>query len=145
MRSLAPHRLQVAARKAWCLLVGVMVLLAMVHANTRYFYCEALGLSETDPCTPAAHRHACPAGALDQGGPEDCCQVIKMPSVPEGARSVEPHVPAAGVGAVVPATELLSSVASWNGGPRVSAERGRWRRPPRSASERRAQLMVFLA
>jgi hypothetical protein len=137
--------------------VAVAVLFALVHANTRYFYCEALGLSATDPCAQAAGPHSrasadaapgapsdsCPTGALDRK-PSDCCQVITMPSVPEGARSVEPTVPAAGVIALLPAVQLTWA-AAWSEGARSAPERERWQVPPPSASERRAQLMVFLA
>jgi hypothetical protein len=154
MNLLAPHRLRAAARRVWCLMVAVIVVCGFVHAKARYFYCEALGLSATDPCVQAsAHRHSsratagapsesCPGGALDRA-PSDCCQILSMPSVPEGARSVEPTVPAAGVGALLPAVELTSA-GSWSGSSHAALDRGRWRGPPRSAGERRAQLMVFL-
>ena len=131
-----------AIARAWCLLVAVAVLFGLVHAGARYFYCEGLGLSTTDPCVQVTgDRAPCPLASFERA-PFDCCQVITMPSMPEGARSVEPPVPAAGVVAMVP--PAVGVVEPPSGSLRVAWEGERWRGPPRSANERRAQLMVFL-
>jgi hypothetical protein len=129
--------------KACCLLVAVAVLFGVAHAGARYFYCEGLGLSTTDPCAQVAgHRAACPLASLERP-PFECCRVITMPSIPDGARSVEPTVPAAGLVAIVPPAPAV--VESRGGlGVRVAREGERWRAPPKAARERRAQLNVFL-
>lgn len=125
------------------MLVAVAVVFGIVQTRARYFYCESLGLSAVDPCAKAAlHRAPCPLSSLERA-PFDCCEVLTMPSMPEGACAVGPTVPAAGVLAVLPPTEGIGKSAlrrtvrgAWDG--------ERWRGPPKFASERRAQLMVFL-
>lgn len=144
MRRFARRRLPRAILvRAWCALVAMAVLFGIGQARTRYFYCEALGFSTTDPCVQRAHRDLpCPLASLDRT-PFDCCKVITMPSMPEGARSVEPTVPAPGVTAVLPAVEApLETLRDGRG--HVAREGERWRGPPRASGERRAQLMVFL-
>jgi hypothetical protein len=147
MRPFARLRLRILPRaaiaRAACLLVAVAVLFGVVHAGARYFYCEGLGLSTTDPCAQvAADRAPCPLASFERA-PFDCCQVITMPSMPEGARSIAPTVPAAGVVAILPAAP---AVVESPGRPSVRGAREgeRWRAPPKSARERRAQLKIFL-
>jgi len=128
--------------RAWCLLVAVTVLFGAVHAGARYFYCEAMGLSTTDPCAQVAReRRGSPLVSFERK-PFDCCEVIRMPSIPEGARSVEPTVPAAAVVAIVapPVGVMQPRLRGFH----IAPEGERWRGPPRPASERCAQLMVFL-
>jgi hypothetical protein len=130
--------------RACCTLVAVAVLFGILQARTRYFYCEGLGLSVTDPCAHKVARESpCPLATFDRA-PFDCCEVVTMPSMPEGARAATPSVPSAGVSATLPV--VGSSVeSSWSGGAHAIAWEGaRWRGPPRASRERRAQLMVFL-
>jgi hypothetical protein len=129
--------------RAWCALVALAVLFGIGQARTRYFYCESLGLSVTDPCVhQMTHESPCPLAAFDRA-PFDCCEVITMPSMPEGARAIEPSVASAGVIAILPA--VGSSIeSSSSGSAHVAWEGERWRGPPRASRERRAQLMVFL-
>jgi hypothetical protein len=124
-------------------LVAVAVLFGIVQARARYFYCESLGLSATDPCAHQARQQPpCPLASFDRAR-FDCCEVITMPSMPEGARSVEPIVASASVVAILPpALGTIESVRG-GGGP-VAWEGERWRGPPRASRDRRAQLMVFL-
>jgi hypothetical protein len=132
-----------ALAKASCLLVAMAVLLGVVHAGARYFYCEGLGLSATDPCLQTAtHPSPCPSGTFDRQA-LDCCRVITMPSMPEGARSVVPVVPSAGFMAVLPAVQTAGA-SQWNGSVLFAREGERGRAPPASSGERRARLMVFL-
>jgi hypothetical protein len=124
-------------------LVVVAVLFGIGQARTRYYYCEALGFSASDPCAHEGHGESrCPVPSLDRSR-FDCCEVITMPSVPEGARSVEPIVPSAGVSPLLPALEALLQPLR-DGGIRFVWDAERWRSPPRAPGERRAQLMVFL-
>jgi hypothetical protein len=135
--------LRAALAKVSSLLVAVAVLLGVVHAGARYFYCEGLGLSTTDPCLQAAtHTSPCPSGAFDR--PElDCCRVITMPSMPEGARSIVPVAAPAGFVAVLPPVQRADA-SPWNGSDLFVREGERGRAPPASSGERRARLMVFL-
>jgi hypothetical protein len=134
-----PHRSAIA--RVWCLVVAVAVLFGVAHAGSRYFYCESLGLSMTDPCAHEARQAACPLPSIDRA-PFDCCQVITMPSMPEGARAVEPTIPSASVVAILP--PVSGAVEASRASARVAWEGERWRGPPRASRERRAQLMVFL-
>jgi hypothetical protein len=135
---------RMALAKAGCLVVAIAVLFGIAQAGARYFYCEAIGLSATDPCAQeATHPSLCPLGSFDRQ-PIDCCRVITMPSMPEGARSVVPVVPSAGVIAILPPFQRTDT-SSWTASVLLLArgsERGR--APPTSSGERRAQLMVFL-
>jgi hypothetical protein len=125
------------------LLVAIAVLFGIAQAGARYFYCEGLGLSATDPCVQGAtHRSPCPLASFERE-PFDCCQVLTMPSMPEGARSGAPVVPSAAVLAILPALPVADA-SSWNGSVLVALEGERGRAPPSSSSQRRAQLMVFL-
>jgi hypothetical protein len=131
------------ATRASCLLVAIAVLFGIAQAGTRYFCCEALGLSATDPCAQGATRHSpCPLASFDRDS-VDCCQVLTMRSMPEGARSIVPVVPAAGLLAIL-SPIFPADPSLWNGRIVVAREGERGRAPPSSCSERRAQLMVFL-
>jgi hypothetical protein len=129
--------------RAWCALVAIAVLFGVVQARARYFYCESLGLSATDPCAHESHEERpCPLASFDRA-PFDCCEVITMPSMPEGARAALPSVPSASVVAILP--PVLATIEAASGrGASVAWEGERWRGPPRASRERRAQLMVFL-
>jgi hypothetical protein len=128
--------------KVGCALVALSVLCAAGQVRTRYFYCEARGLSAIDPCGRSAGQTSpCPFGAIDRQT-FDCCSIVTMPTVPQGARSTTPMVPAAGIVGIVPRPGT-DGASSSNGRSRVAWEDARWRGPPRSAGERRSQLMVF--
>jgi hypothetical protein len=135
--------LKAAFARIGCALVAIAILFGIGQARARYFYCEAFGLSATDPCVHELHESTpCPLAALDRV-PVDCCEVITMPPLPQGERGAEPSVASAGVVAVLPAV--------WTSGERSPARGGwvtwdseRWRGPPRDTRERRLQLRVFL-
>jgi hypothetical protein len=134
-----------AIARVWCAFVAITVLFGIAQAGARYFYCESLGLSATDPCASRSHEtrehERCPLAAVDRA-PFDCCRVITMPSVPVGARAIEPGVPSACVVAILPA--VLDTLGSAPPRAPIAREGERWRGPPRASRERRAQLMVFL-
>jgi len=132
-----------AVAKALCFLVAITMLFGIPQAGARYFYCEGLGLSTTDPCAQAAtHPPPCPFGSFDRER-VDCCHVIAMPSMPEGARSIVPAVPSAGLVALLPAVPT-GDTSLWDGSVLVARGGERGRAPPSSSGERRARLMVFL-
>ncbi len=114
-----------ALARASCLLVAIAVLLGIAQAGARYFYCEELGLSASDPCAQGATRLSpCPLASFGQDS-FDCCQVLTMRSMPEGARSIVPVVPSAGPRRLV--SLHRSDASSWNGTTVVAreGERGR--------------------
>jgi hypothetical protein len=128
---------------AACLVLALAVLCGSLQAGTRYFYCEAMGLSTSDPCAgPARSDRDCPFEAIDRAL-VDCCMIITLPSMPQAASTDEPSVPPAGVLAILPAREyarspvrsLATGFARWV---------QRWERPPRPGGDLRLQSMVFL-
>jgi hypothetical protein len=141
MRSRSPRRLVQAFARLLC---AVVVLAGITHSGARYFYCEALGLASADPCLESARGDAerCPTDAV-QGHRADCCEVITLPSVPNGARSEGPGVLPASIVAVVSAEQLVGRALDDEQSSRIFAF-GRWREPPRSSQRARARLMVFL-
>jgi hypothetical protein len=131
------------SRPVACLFVAVALLFGTVQAGAHYFYCEAFGLLAFDPCASASHEASpCPLQSL-QSQPVDCCQRITVPAMPDGAGANEPSVAPAAFVAVVPAAQYAISQLGVFEVPRAF-QRGRWRRPPRSAGDLRAELMVFL-
>jgi hypothetical protein len=124
--------------------VALAVLFGVVHSGGRYFYCPAMGLLASDPCAAAASdtRRKSQRGALSETH-VDCCEVVTLPSMPEGARPGEAAIPPAFQVAIVPARARTSPTAAIE---QSRAERrfARWRPPPRSANDARAALMVFL-
>jgi hypothetical protein len=125
------------------LLLAFVVVAGIVHSGARYFYCEAVGLAATDPCVQGSRADVerCPEGSL-RDLRDDCCDIITLPSIPNGARSEGPIVPPAAVGAVL---SVDRHVGAFDDGIRSQAlVLARWRTPPRSAQRVHAQLMVFL-
>jgi len=125
-------------------LLAFAVLFGIAHAGGRYFYCEALGLSASDPCARAsndAHSKSL-SGMLSERG-VDCCEVLTLAAMPQAAQPVGPSVAPAARVATLPALWLADLVD----GPapaRVDRAFKRWRPPPRASNDVRAQLMVFL-
>lgn len=115
----------------------------MEQAGARYFYCEAVGLSASDPCAGSAgERSACPLRSL-QRSTVDCCTIITLASMPVGDPVAPCAVHPAGVSAMVPAGEY-AEVRPAAGHEGIARRMGRWHKPPRPSGELRAQLMVFL-
>jgi hypothetical protein len=137
-------------------IVGFVLAFAVIgglgQAGVRYFYCEALGLSMSDPCAAGraelrdgvgARGDSCPLTTVDRPS-SDCCTVITVPAMPDGARLHEHTIQPASVVALVPARTYAGDEGT------ALVPRGfeqtavRWRAPPRPPGELRAQLMVFL-
>jgi hypothetical protein len=136
-----PRQVVLAATRA---LLAFVVVAGIVHSGARYFYCEALGLADVDPCLrgSSARGAPCPVKALEESH-ADCCDIIRLPSVPSGTGLEGPRVHPAAVLALVPAA--LDGHRVFDDAPRAGALAfERWRIPPRSAGRARARLMVFL-
>jgi hypothetical protein len=139
-----PHGL---ARQCLAALIGLALSIALVASLARpagrYFYCEAMGLLPLDPCraAPAAtDGPSSPEDSLDQTR-HDCCEVITLRALPDGATKAPTNVPSATVVAVLPAV-----AATDTGDERVHDVRSTWRAPPRPSGKLRAhaQNQVFL-
>ena len=127
------------------LLVSIAMFSGLAHANARYFYCDAMGLLGSDPCAVAGRSDDEPQApsAEAREGHADCCEVLILPSLPQGTHVQASAVPPA------PLLALLSAASVFGvhiAGPPVRRTRAseHWRHPPRSAAQVRAQLMVFL-
>lgn len=134
------------ARALSCLVLAFAILTGLFQANTRYFYCESMGLHRVDPCVAAAHRDELPPASDDVSRtPFTCCATGVLGEMPastalEGVR-VESAKLVAVVGLPRPADAqaLVSSLV-----PTPARRTHRLRIPPRPARELRAQSMVFL-
>ena len=128
------------------LLLSLAVLSGTTRARSRYFYCEAMGLMESDPCAAPADsdetEDVAPSTEAREGH-TDCCEIITLSPMPAGTTTAALDVPPPGLTALLPAAILRAGLFTI---PRTQANRSseRWRVPPRYAGELRTQLMVFL-
>lgn len=128
------------------LLLSFAILSGFARANGRYFYCEAMGMMATDPCAAAAaHRGERTDGPSTEARPghSDCCEIVTLPSLPQGTTTASSAVPSPALVALIPGAPLADLLL---GRARAHPDRARerWRPLRRSAAQARAQLMVFL-
>lgn len=124
--------------------VSLALVSGLTQAGNRYFYCEAMGMLQHDPCAEAPRAddsaHSSNAPVAKRG---DCCEIVTFPSLPEGSTASSPSVSPPALIALVPASELgehSTDGLAW----RVAPLFERWRLPPPTAAQRRVELMVFL-
>jgi hypothetical protein len=126
------------------IVLALAVICGSLQAGARYFYCEALGLSTSDPCgsAPAQAGYECQLQAMERPS-VDCCSIIRLPSMPQAASTDKHSVPPAGLVAILGVEEYARSPL---GTPFAGFARGvqRWERPPRPGGDPRLQSMVFL-
>jgi hypothetical protein len=145
-----PHEYSVSPRRMprTFAAVAVLLVLALVSslslAGTHFYYCEAMGLTRSDPCQASGEaistRNTAPAIGESH---TDCCKRVTLASLPIGARAADRGVAPSPLEAiVVPAAFVQSQRATEVRA--LSSGFERWRPPRRPASEVRAQLMVFL-
>jgi hypothetical protein len=133
------HAIAVLAR----LLVAVVVVCGVTQSGARYFYCEALGLSITDPCVcPAEHRGTeCPVQFEPR--PVDCCKVVRLPVVPRAARLAEAGIEPSPWVALLPPLHGSRGLDGFAEPPPRRVLQ-RWRAPPRTSERVHEQVSVFL-
>ena len=73
------------------LLLAFALLSGLGHANSRYFYCDAMGLLQADPCAAAAQRAGDGAGAQLRATQLDCCEVGTFPPLPQADGQFKPR------------------------------------------------------
>jgi hypothetical protein len=134
-----PRRIAVALGS---IVLSVAILAGALRAGGRYFYCDAMGITLTDPCTAPSRGEVVTAADAVRERHIDCCKTGTLASMPSGAASERCSVSPAPLLAVI-APQVVErhrvvAVASH------CASRARWRAPPRPAGELRAQRMVFL-
>ena len=110
----------------------------------RYFYCEAMGVVQADPCVAASHDRSARGTSREARERHlDCCEVGTLPSTPSAtlgrARTVAPPA----LVAVIAPCELVAP-QSVNDLRCSRVGHARWRPPPHAATQRRSELMVFL-
>ena len=127
------------------LILAFALLAGMLRSGGRYFYCEAMGLSPSDPCVAANPSHPHSNNPADEVRPQhiDCCEIVTLPSMPEGARAEGPSVPPAAVHIVATPVQALDPAHADASRLRERAS-AHWRAPPRSSNQIHARLMVFL-
>jgi hypothetical protein len=145
------HREQMVSRRpvsrsfaAVAVLLVFAVASSLALAGTHFYYCEAMGLTRSDPCQASqagGARNTAPAVRESYG---DCCQKVTFPSAPVGARAADHRVPPAPLATVVVPAAFVEQVHCAAGVRAPWALLERWRHPRRPASEVCAQLMVFL-
>jgi hypothetical protein len=126
------------------IVLALAVICGSLQAGARYFYCEALGLSTSDPCcsAPAHSGHDCPVQAIERAS-VDCCSILTLPSMPRAASADKHGVPPAGLTAILAVEEYARAPVR----PAFAGfARGvqRWEGPPRPGGDPRLQTMVFL-
>jgi hypothetical protein len=141
----ARHRkvARVARNAGRGLLVAVMaaiVVLGVLRAGTRYFYCDATGIVFATPCCGGSHHEGADRGQVE-ARTDDCCKGRSLGSLPPAAVQIRPATPPApfiGMLANVAVARLESLVER-------RAVRANLTGPPLlSPSAHRARLMVFL-
>ena len=135
-------------RQCLAALVGLVLSFALVASlarpGGRYFYCEAMGLLPLDPCRAAlaaSDGPSTPEDRLDETR-HDCCEVLTLRALPDGATGAPTNVPAATVVAVLPALAETDMAD----GRLLDHVRLTWRVPPRPPGKQRthAHYQVFL-
>lgn len=148
-RARQPRRRKRAAARGFAvalahLLLALAVLCGVARSGSQYYYCEAFGLSLVDPCFhEMCGDDSGPAGQVLHEQRPDCCEIIRLPAMPQAARGADPNVVPAGCVAILaaPSCDDVPSKSSHSSGMALFE---RWRPPPRASRESRAQRMVFL-
>ncbi len=133
-----------------CLVLAFAIVTGLFQANTRYFYCESMGMMREDPCAAASAAHRdeevqapSPKGEISRT-PFTCCSTGVLGAIPSSTTPSDVRVEPAQLVAIL---ALPSPIDAWKlANAEASApKRTQWLRiPPRLARERRARAMVFL-
>jgi hypothetical protein len=129
------HRWSRAALAAAALLVLVV---GVLRANARYFYCPLMDAVASRPCCEPPHEGTGDDPAVDA---PDCCTAMHVGALPSSASSTTVEVASAPLTAVIVAVAGAKAVAV-GGVPRAELD-ARHRGPP-PPGEARARTMVFL-
>src|SRR5260370_5498140 len=94
-------------------LAGLLLALALVSslslAGTRFYYCEAMGLTRSDPCEGFRESNgARDAAAAVRESHADCCEIVTLPSAPAGSRPADRGLPASPLAAILAPTAFVS-------------------------------------
>jgi hypothetical protein len=125
------------ARGLFTTVMAVVLVLGVLRAGSRYFYCESTGALLTKSCCEVP-REASAGGEVRN---EECCKSRFVGSLPVVAIQTLPATPLAPFVAMLQHPAAARPIAStWQDAPRAN-----FTGPPLlSASDPRARLMVFL-
>jgi hypothetical protein len=117
----------------------------MASAGSRYFYCHVTHELRADSCCDVAGEDVSPTDDAPQATltQRECCSARTLPALPGATTSSASAPPTSPLVAMLPARAWVHAAAS----PVLTAADQTFSSsipPPRSASERRARLMVFL-
>lgn len=129
-----------ALRSLAALVLALCVLGAVVRGGSRYFYCPAMQAVMGSACCGGGHVASRSDGERASVRGRDCCEERVLAHLPLASTSSTPPLLDAPVLAVLPRL-VQRDVASVSAELRVTPEK---RAGPRSAAQRRAELMVFL-
>jgi hypothetical protein len=144
------RKLRAIAAALSCLALAFAIITGLFQANTRYFYCESMGMMRSDPCASAAANHRdeqqdhrpSRRDELSQT-PFSCCSTGVLGAIPSSTAFDEARVaPAQLVGFLTlpRPNDVWTLATAASEPPRIH----RLRSPPRPVREVRAQSMVFL-
>lgn len=121
----------------WLRTLAILALLfASVQTTHHYFYCEAMGLLQADPCGRVEHAEH---GVALTPSDYDCCHVVTTPSLPNATGVASSAIRPALV------TRLSRSpVDTHTSSSAAFAYPGHGERGPPPPTRRRAELMIFL-
>ena len=130
-----------------CLVVAFSVVTGLVQANSRYFYCESMGLMRVDPCVAGAQRdESPPAQPRDEISrtPFTCCATGVFGQIPSGVGLEVARVAPAPLVALAGTPPTLGDRTLSPAQSPAPLRLHRLRIPPRPARELRAKSTIFL-
>ena len=140
----AVRRLRSIAAALSCLVLVFAFASGLLQANTRYFYCESMGMMREDPCA-AAHRAELPPPADELSRtPFTCCSTGVLGALPTSTTADEVSVQPPRLVAIL---ELPCPIEAWRLAIAAASDPARFHRlriPPRPARELRAKSTIFL-
>jgi hypothetical protein len=120
--------------------IAAVLVLGVLRAGSRYFYCDAMGTVFANPCCGGAHHEDADSAQME-ARPDDCCKARSLGSLPFASIPMLPSPPAAPFVAVVQNHAVAPLQVS---PPRRAIGAKPTGPPPISLSTHRTRLMVFL-
>jgi hypothetical protein len=129
------------ARGLQTTLMAAILVVGVLRAGTRYFYCEAMETVFAAPCCGGSSHHADAGSAQIEAHTDDCCKPHTLGSLPAAAIPiVASPLPPPLLAVLQPAIVQLPLLPAHSTVSR-GAQTGP---PPLSAANDRSRLMVFL-
>lgn len=130
-----------AAAAVAAALLAVVVLVGVMRAGARYFYCPMMRVVIDAPCCAGDGRNDEDLTGSVEVRSRDCCEERVLGKLPSGAVTCPPAIVDAPLLAVVPPVTVASRALPVARPSRFEHE---GRAGPRASARHRAELMVFL-